>query len=119
VTFSSSSSSSPCARRRKWCTGAPFGAPPASRRRRRSAPSTCRRLSLADSQGRPIGTVDQWTGSTAPVHGIASCSRQLCVSPPNRGRPRGTPSAPPPAALAILQKEPPVSGIQNHNLPPI
>jgi hypothetical protein len=60
----------------------------------------------------------RWTDGQGPPR-RSTALRQPCVSPANRGQPHGTPSAHPPAALAVLQKGPPVSGIHNHAHPPI
>jgi hypothetical protein len=92
-------------------------------------PAACVQPGPSDGHGRPgskggaypldRSTVDRWTKSTCAGPPRASCLRQPCISPANHSSPRGTPSAFPPAALAVLQKGPPVSGIHNHALPPI
>jgi hypothetical protein len=65
----------------------------------------------------PLGSVHG--GPMDQVHRAGPRPRVILASATtSHGPPRGTPSAPPSAAFAVLQKEPPVSGIHNHALPP-
>jgi hypothetical protein len=102
--------------------------PPASRRRAGRPPPAvaCTRLGSFDQRG--------WSRSKGgaypfdPIHGgpvdqvhkrRSTALRQHRVSPANHSLPRGATAAPPLAALAILQKEPLVSGIHKYTFPPI
>jgi hypothetical protein len=63
-------------------------------------------------------TVDRWTKSTGAGPRATSALRELCVNPDTHRSPRGATAASPPAAQAILQISPPVSGIYKNSLPP-
>jgi hypothetical protein len=82
------------------------------------APAVSPPASLMDSRGRPIGTDGSDLKGAYPfdlvhggpvdqVHRAGPRPRVMLVSAPaNHSPPRGTPSAPPPAAFTVLQKEP-------------
>jgi hypothetical protein len=116
---------------------APPAPPPRPHRRRPSMkPDRRHCFDLRHRRGRsrlkegayPLGG-PRWTDRPGPrarsTVGVSSCAT-TCVSsastlrqPANRSSPCGATAASPPAALAILQKEPPVSRIHKYTLPPI